>query len=128
MKQLLFAVAAASFLCFAACKPNHNEMKKQFMKNCEASITDQADEVSKEAMHEYCECSADKVFAEFSEDELIAFNKMSEAEREKKLEPVVKPCLDALRQKTMEPQPAATDSLPSTTQMGTDSTEPAAAY
>lgn len=102
MKQLLFAVTAASFLCFTACKPNHDEMKKQFMKNCEAGIKDQPDQVTKDAMHDYCACSADKIFASFTDDELITFNEMSEEDREKKIEPVVQPCLDELRQKTTQ--------------------------
>lgn len=108
MKQLLFAVAVASLFCFASCKPNHEEMKKQFIKNCESGITNQPGQVSKEDMHAYCECSADKVFTKFSEDELISFNDMSEDEREQKLAPVVQPCLDELRRKTTPPAaPAA---------------------
>lgn len=106
MKQFFIAVAAIGLLGFAACKPNHAEMKKQFIKNCEASISNQPGQVSKENMHDYCECSADKVFAQFSEEELIAFNEMSEAEREQKLAPVVQPCLDELMLKST-PQPAA---------------------
>lgn len=111
MKQLLVAVAAASLLCFAACKPSHEEMKKQFIKNCESGITGQPDQVSKEDMHAYCECSADNVFSRFSEEELIAFNNLSETEREEKLAPVVQPCLDELMQKST-PQPAAPVAVP----------------
>gem|GEM_PF-2077179 len=90
------------------------------MESCEKSgASAMTNDASKKAFHEYCECSADKVIAKFSNDEIAAFDKMGQDEIQQKLMPVIQPCLDELQQKTMQQQmPAGAETAPADTTGG----------
>ena len=90
----------------AACEPSKEELKKSYAKTCnEQADANYPDGEMRAAMHDFCDCCADKVVEKFSSKELTEFNQLEragkKAEVAAKLMPVLQPCTVEM-QKRME--------------------------
>lgn len=100
MKKLLLGLVAIATVSLVSCQPSKDELRKTFMESCEKSASGQG--VSAEMAKSYCECSADKVLASFSNDELKKIGKNNlDAESTKKMMEVIQPCIEDMQKQMM---------------------------
>jgi len=98
MKKLFVTAVIGASLFSISCKPSKDQLKKTFVKSCieEAGKTVK-DEKSKKAIADYCDCAGQKVVDQFSYEELQKLDKNpNDAELNKKLEPIINTCAEAL--------------------------------
>lgn len=108
MKKILLAASVLAVFALQSCSPSKDDMKKEFVKSCEeggtaqfASLNMPADKV-KTMVHDYCDCSGDKIVNKYSASEIKEFEKLSPADRDAKLMPVIQPCINDLQTKVMQ--------------------------
>ena len=113
MKQSLIAISLLT-LIISSCEPGKEDMKADYVKGCNES----ADKSTKEPkiraiMHEYCECSGDKIVNTFTHKEIVEMNEMrssgKSAEVEAKMMPAIEACTNDMQAKIMK---AAEEGIP----------------
>ena len=73
------------------------EIRKSFTTSCvESATANLEDPGMRPYMVKFCDCSADKVLAKFSDEEIEGFAEMDKAEIQEKMMPVIEDCTKKL--------------------------------
>ncbi len=102
-------MVATLALTLTACSSNRESAKKNTVKACmESAQKNGGAAISKDLIKEYCECSADRVIDQSSDEEIKALNdNVMTPEEQQRIMTLAAPCAQTLQQKVMAQQGAA---------------------
>lgn len=104
MKKSILSGLALVALFAVSCSPSKEKVKEKFLSQCEQEAMKNAtDDAQKKLFKDYCACSAEKVMANLSLSEIEDLSKPEkQSEINKKIMPLIQPCLDELTSKSFE--------------------------
>lgn len=100
MKKLIILFTILSF-CLTSCNnekgsANTDSARKQFLNECKHVIKNSTAKNYNAALaKQYCDCAADNVLPQLSQSELIELGMGNNPELNKKVQNLVKPCIEA---------------------------------